>query len=758
MIKKITFVFYVVLIVVMAAATIIEHLNSTPFVSQYIYGAWWFSLLWALLVAVGVVYIAKSHLRKWNLLLLHLSMIVILVGAFLTHTTGFKGMIHLRGDQPTNVYTEMVSMSESRTHRLPFSVRLDHFDIQYHDGTQAASDYMTHFVITDGETITRATVSMNKVFYYHGTRFYQASYDTDNRGSYLSVNSDPYGLPVTYTGYGLLFFSLLWLLVDAKGTFRQLLRSPVLKKSLATLLLIFGFSTAIHAAEESISAPVVAQPVAEKFGDLYINYNERICPLQTFALDFVKKIYGKRSYKGADATQILMSWIFFGDAWNREPIVQIKSKEMRETFGLPEYTNVKAFFQNGEYVLGQYAYDYQQGQQDALHKACYDMDNKLQVIMSLQKGTPLALFPHTFRHGKTQWFSPFEQYPKQLPKNDILLIKSYFPALYQAVAANDEANAIQLIEQLRSYQQHNAGESLPTDMQFKAEKCYNNIPFSTLLFILNLCLGFFTMGLVIRRLTSSKTQLLGLRPSILHGLLILLLVISFSALTFALALRWIISDNIPLSNGYESMLSVAWFSLLITIVMAFAMRSLRLLIITFGFLLSGFFLLVSHIGQMDPAIGHIMPVLNSPLLSVHVSIIMMSYALLALTFICGLTALILSALQRMRGCPQTGLEQSTALMTLSRIFLYPAMTTLGLGIFIGAIWANISWGNYWSWDPKETWALITFMVYAVLLHLQSVPALRTPKYYHIYTTIAFLTIVITYFGVNYVLGGMHSYA
>ena len=130
MIKKITFIFYVVLIVVMAAATIIEHLNSTPFVSQYIYGAWWFSLLWALLVAVGVVYIAKSHLRKWNLLLLHLSMIVILVGAFLTHTTGFKGMIHLRGDQPTNVYTEMVSMSESRTHRLPFSVRLDHFAIQ----------------------------------------------------------------------------------------------------------------------------------------------------------------------------------------------------------------------------------------------------------------------------------------------------------------------------------------------------------------------------------------------------------------------------------------------------------------------------------------------------------------------------------------------------------------------------------------------------------------------------------------------------
>ena len=758
MIKKTAFIFYVVLIVVMAAATIIEHFYSTPFASQYIYGAWWFCLLWAFLVAAGVVYIVKSRLRKWNLLLLHLSMIVILLGAYLTHTTGFKGMVHLRGDQPTNLYTEMISMTETRTHQLPFSVRLDHFDIQYHDGTQAASDYTTHFVIIDGAETRHAQVSMNKVYYYHGTRFYQASYDTDNYGSYLSVNSDPYGLPVTYTGYGLLFFSLLWLLVDPQGTFRKLLRSPVLRKSLATLLLIVASSSAVHATEERFSAPVIDQPVAEKFGDLYINYNERICPLQTFALDFLKKIYGKRSYKGDDATQVLMSWIFFDDAWNSEPIVHVNSAEMRETFGLPEYTNVKAFFQDGEYVLGQYVYDYQQGQQDALHKACADMDSKLQIIMSLQKGTPLTLFPHTFRGGQTQWFSPFEVYPKQLPKNDFLLIKSYFPALYQAVSGQEDGNAIQLIEQLRSYQQRNAGASLPTDMQFRAEKCYNSVPFATVLFIFNLTFGLISMLLVLRRLTTSKTQLLGLRPSILHGLLIMLLAVSFLALSFALALRWIISDNIPLSNGYESMLSMAWFVMLITLVTALAMRSLRLLVITFGFLLSGFFLLVSHIGQMDPEIGHIMPVLNSPLLSVHVSIIMMSYALLALTFICGLTALTLSALQHMRGCQQTAQEQSAALMILSRIFLYPAITTLGLGIFIGAIWANISWGNYWSWDPKETWALITFMVYAVLLHLQSVPALRAPQRFHLYTTIAFLTIVMTYFGVNYVLGGMHSYA
>lgn len=172
----------------------------------------------------------------------------------------------------------------------------------------------------------------------------------------------------------------------------------------------------------------------------------------------------------------------------------------------------------------------------------------------------------------------------------------------------------------------------------------------------------------------------------------------------------------------------------------------------FGSLLSGFFMLVCHIGQMDPTITHLMPVLNSPLLSIHVSVIMMSYALLALTFVCGFTAISIAMFDKKNR------KMLEALAVLSRIFLYPALVTLGLGIFIGAIWANISWGRYWSWDAKEVWALITFMIYAVPVHTQSLPRLQRPMAYHIYTTIAFLAILMTYFGVNYFLGGMHSYA
>ena len=196
-----------------------------------------------------------------------------------------------------------------------------------------------------------------------------------------------------------------------------------------------------------------------------------------------------------------------------------------------------------------------------------------------------------------------------------------------------------------------------------------------------------------------------------------------------------------MSNGYESMLTVAWFVKLISILMQLRIS----IVMVFGFLISGFFLLVSHINQMDPAIGQMMPVLNSQLLSIHVSIIMMSYALLSLTFICGIMGICLRS-------------HGEELQALSRIFLYPALTTMGFGIFIGAIWANVSWGNYWSWDSKETWALITFMIYAVVVHTQSLSVFRKPLVYHIYITLAFMSIAMTYFGVNYFLTGMHSYA
>lgn len=227
---------------------------------------------------------------------------------------------------------------------------------------------------------------------------------------------------------------------------------------------------------------------------------------------------------------------------------------------------------------------------------------------------------------------------------------------------------------------------------------------------------------------------------------------SFAALTVCGALRWIVSGTIPMANGYETMLLMAWCIQFVSIVTYRRFRIMQ----TFGFLLSGLFLLVAHISGMDPQITHVMPVLSSPLLSIHVSMIMMAFALLSLTFVCGMTALTLHAARK-----GTGVETATdmeALRLLSLLFLYPALATLGAGIFIGAVWANVSWGTYWSWDPKEVWALIVFMVYGCAVHHRSIPQMRRPMFFHAFMTAAFLTILMTYFGVNYFLGGMHSYA
>ncbi len=728
-IRKPLEIIYVLLIVVMAAATVIENVKGTLFVQQSVYGSWWFMALWALLAALAIAYILKRHVHRWNILLLHAAMVVMLLGALLTHLTAYQGIVHLRGDQPSNEVEQMTSMTETTRRTLPFYVRLDRFEKLNHAGTDAAADYVTRFVIMDGPRSVHAQVSMNKIYHYRGIRFYQASYDTDNQGSYLSVNSDPWGIPVTYTGYALFFVALLWLLVDPKGTFRSLCRELAASDSFGNALgIILLLSLSLPAKAQT----TIPEKTADRFGHLLINYNERICPVQTFALDFTQKLYGRRSYEGRSAEQVLFSWIFYPQEWNNEPFIRVKNKEMRRQFGLPDHASVNAFFRNGSYILGPALVEYGQGNNDTFHKACADIDGKLALVMQLRQGDPLSLFPYTFHDGTTQWFSPFEKYPKRLPRREILFFRNVFPLIYGQLLQGNNGTVDEILMKIGEYQQKEGGKSLPSRLAYRAEIIYNACPLATVLFVVNLTLGILGIILVFW----SRFSFLPLK---------IWLGLSFAALTFLLALRWIITGNIPMGNGYETMLSVAWMTQLATLIYIICTRKGSGLMTAFAFLLSGFFLLVSHLSMMDPAMGPLVPVLNSPLLSIHVSFMMMSYALLALTFLCGVMGL----LSKRRAGP---------LQLLSRIFLYPAIVTLGIGIFLGAVWANVSWGNYWSWDPKETWALITFMIYAVALHTQSLPWLKLPHHYHLLMTLAFLSIVMTYFGVNYFLSGMHSYA
>ena len=746
MVKKIIFTLYILVLISMAVATIVEKGQGTDYVHAHYYGAWWFILMWAVMAALGVFYIIKRKVKRASTLALHLSFIIILAGAMLTHISAKRGMIHLRIGQPTDTYMAASDSQDGmgmQEEKLPFSLCLQNFEAKMHDGTQAVADYSSKFTVTDGNEKSEGQVSMNNIYSHRSYRFYQSSYDEDGKGSVLAINADPYGIPVTYTGYALLFISLIWMLIDPKASYRKLLASQLLKKGALMMLMLISMGN-LQAAE------VLPKATAEKFGELNILYNDRICPVQTYALDFCKKIYGARSYKGLTAEQVLTGWIFYGDEWASEPFIKVKSGELKTAMNLPDYCSINQFFNKemGGYIIGQYVQEYYNGAQDKFHQQAADIDGKIQLIMDLRRGVSLKVLPYTFpkniratkenpfiKAGTTTWFSPSDRLPKAVEHQHALYITNVFSLLYGDVKAGNTERVNIFFDKMKKYQEVSSGNSLPSKTQYKAERINNAFPFATILFMVNLTLGFIALFYTIYRMTKKRSfKALDIALPILLG-------ISFLALTFGLVLRWIISGNVPLSNGYESMLSVAWLVMLIALLMQFRIR----IVMVFGFLLSGFFLLVSHINQMDPAIGQMMPVLNSPLLSIHVSIIMMSYALLSLTFICGIMGI----------CMRSHGEE---LQALSRLFLYPALTCMGFGIFIGAIWANVSWGNYWSWDSKETWALITFMIYAVVVHTQSLPIFRKPLTYHIYITLAFLSIVMTYFGVNYFLTGMHSYA
>ena len=402
MIKKILFILYILILVCMAAASIVEKIEGTDYVHAHYYGTWWFILIWAALAALGIFYIIQRKVKAVSTWALHLSFVIILAGAFITHVNGKQGMMHLRIGEPSDIYFSNNPGEGIKQRKLPFTLSLQKFDIHLYEGTNNIKDYSSQFRVTDGNEMEEAKVSLNKIYTHGSYRFYQASYDEDEMGSVLAINSDPFGIPVTYCGYFLLFVSLIWILLDTKGGYRKLLK--------------------------------------------------------------------------------------------------------------------------------------------------------------------------------------------------------------------------------RSYQ------------QFR-----------------------------------------------------------------------------------------------------------NLLMVVFCLVGIGFIFLIYHFSHIDFSTGERAPILNSPYFCVHVSVIMMSYVLLILTCLCGILGICWRSRQeRMRD--------------LSHLFLYPALTTMGFGIFIGAIWANVSWGNYWSWDSKETWALITLAVYALMLHNRALPAFNRPMFFHCYAVLAFLCVLITYFGVNFLLGGMHSYA
>ncbi len=666
--------FFLLQLVVIAigSATLVEEFWGTPTAQETIYHAFWFQCLWAVVVLFGGIILYRfRRALNWASWGLHLAFVLILVGALTTSLTSQKGMLHLRTGQPTDRFLS----EDGQLSPLPFAAQLNSFRIVCYPGTEAPMDYVSELTCTkDGETLSKGTISMNRIMQIEGYRLYQSSYDEDSQGSWLSVNYDPYGTPLTYAGYALLTLSMIAILFHRRSELRSLLSHPLLKRGgiLGILLL-----SCLNMQADSLQ--VVNRQQADSMGYKQVIYNDRVMPLNTLARDFTQKLYGKPSYKNLSAEQVLIGWMMYPSEWQKEPMIKMKSEELKAELGIQgNYCALEDLFNtDGSYRL-QGLWEKEMGTNSKLAKGIQEVDEKIGLILMLSEDTLVQALPED---GSVQRLS---------------------------------------------------------DTRVKAEVLYNKANFSKILFMTNLTLGFLCFFIFLYRLLN-KTPLGYINDRPFRALIWPITLI----MLLAYALRWYIGGRIPLSNGYETMQFIALCVLLITC----ALYRRLPYILSFGYILSGFTLLVAYLGQMNPQITPLMPVLNSPWLSSHVSLIMFSYALFAFTAINAVLALCLK-----------NSEQVELLTVISRILLYPATFCLGVGIFLGAVWANVSWGSYWSWDPKESWALVSFLLYGMVFHKHSLPITRSATAFHWYMLLCFTSILMTYFGVNYLLGGMHSYS
>ena len=725
------FALYILIVVCIGLATIIEKYRGTTFVSEQIYGAWWFSALWAVLTVTACAYMLKQRLyKRMAVFLLHLSFVVILAGALTTHLFAKRGTVRLRTGVAENTYID----KESRIEQLPFSLTLKEFRIVNYPGTDAPLDYQSVIRSSHDEVI----VSMNNIGRLDGYRLFQQSYDTDGEGVTLGVSYDPWGIGITYMGYLMLLLGIIATLLSRKTQMGSLYRKAVKTPS---VLLIFTFSffhffifspSVAHAHE---TLPVVDKDIAHRLGTVSVLYNNRICPLNTVATDFVTKLSGNASWNGYSADEIFVSWMIYYSPWEQQKIIRVKSRDVQQLLGISsQWASYSDFLD--EYH-GYKLKDAALGHLPAEKKALMDADEKFHIVEMFYKGQFVRIFPYRMDEA-VNWYMPGSQsMPREIPVKEQFFIKQAMDYLTESIVTGQKQRAFEIIAKIKLFQWDMIGDLLPTDRTIKAELFYNSLRsqkwpvFLALTVSILLCV-FMLISVCERWLKTASLSF----------------VILFEGyVTLQLVLRWWLSGHLPVSNGPETMLFMAWVVLLLTV---FLRKSMGI-ITAFGPLIGSFCLLVATLGGSISQITPLMPVLQSPLLSVHVMTVMCAYALFAIQLLLGIYALLLNRQHHQ-------LDKLERVTALSQLLLYPAVFLLAIGIFLGAVWANVSWGNYWSWDPKETWALITLMIYAVPFHSASIPLFHKPLVYHLYMICAFLSVVITYFGVNHLLGGMHSYA
>ena len=659
---------------------------------------------------------------------------------------------------------------------LPFAIRLNDFIAEKYPGTENSyASFMSKITVED-DKVFDYDIYMNHVLDHKGYRFFQASFNPDEKGTILSVNNDWWGTYLTYTGYILLYISMIGIFFVGKTRFKDLSRSldkiNLKKQSLSIFLILFllvlpsiSAQDHIHSQQGAINFDSIiladAFPLehTEKFGSLIIqDLGGRMKPANTFSSELIRKVSKSDTYRGLNSNQVLLSIMNNPAVWYNVPMIYLKrgNDSLRSLIGIgvkEKYAPLLSFFDaEGNYkIASQLEAAYLAAVPNQFQKDFIEVDKRVNLLYSALEGKIMRIFPIP-DDPNNKWVSYPELSKTNFTGNDSLYVKNILPLYFQSLRLaqqdNDYSQAENLLESINGFQKKFGSEVLPSQDKVKAEILYNKYDIFKKLFSWYLYAGVvFFLILIIQIFKSNRVI-----SWLVSGFKIILLLL-FVLHTSGLAARWFISGHAPWSDAYESMIYVAWATQFFGLVFG---RKSTLTMASTAFV-TGMILMIAHWNWMDPSIANLQPVLDSYWLMIHVAVIVGSYGPFALGMIIGLVSLLLMIMSSSKNKKKIKL-QIKELTIINELALTVGLIMLTIGNFLGGMWANESWGRYWGWDPKETWALISIMVYAFVIHMRLIPGLRGPWIFNLMSVVAFASIMMTYFGVNFYLSGLHSYA
>lgn len=748
----------------LAGATLLEKQFGAEAAKMLIYYSPLFIFLQLLIVVNFILTLANGNYikqKKWAYLVIHFAFIIIMSGALTTFIFGKEGQIHIREGERSSQLV-MHTSKGVKTETLPFELELRQFRLNRYPGSQSPSSYESDLIVhSDGKSF-EANVYMNNVLDVKGYRFFQASYDEDELGTILSVNKDVAGRNITYAGYIVLVVGFILMFFIPNSRFRKLTRQLnevnreiyKVKKDISkvSLLLLFTLIPNLGFAQQQQFKNNIPKEHAELFGSIPIQFRGRVMPMNTFSSEILRKVHKETTFENLNSDQFLLNLLAVPQMWMEIPFISVSNDQISRRYNLSEgYVSYRDLFdQNGNYILLpqlHHIHQHSRGNRTSEESDLLKLDERINILFQLFNYQMPALFPDANDLAHT-WYAPGENLTSFSERDSIFISNTfgnYLLEVRNSITSGNWSKPNELLSQVKEFQLNNDKASLINPDKLKAEIRYNNENiFSkarTLYFILGLLLLIFALLQMLQGKTWHNKVV---------SLLFISIILVFIYHIYGMGLRWYISGYAPWSNSYETMVYVALATVLAGLIFGRNSKLTLALATLFG----GVILFVSGLNWMDPQINTLVPVLNSPWLMFHVAVIVAAYGFFGISFLLGILNLIIMSFYKAKTFTRLRIKELSIINNLSLMIGLALMT---VGTFLGAVWANESWGRYWGWDPKETWALITIIAYTIVTHLYLVKRLNNLWVFNLLSVVSFSSVLMTYFGVNYFLSGMHSY-